>query len=323
MKFTGLALCEYYTLSTAFFDTAAGPGDKSRRGLGPKAHASFISALYNINVKKLRAFILLLAAFAFTGEVKALDISFDGGSGTISGAVAELRSSGAALPAVSAPSAPAAPAAFRVYDFKELYKSLGYPSPDYFGSSEAEISDLESYTSKEDTFYQEINGYLRYYPGPYDWSGTGPDLAKTIVANIDSIFTRVPALPRDLVLFRGLGLGYHGNKPYAAGEEFADKAYISTSASFKVAKYFAVDMNESKGRKAVFAIYFSRPGEKGILFDQGEDEVILKHGRKFRVMAARGMKGYDLYLVQACGETCETTLSAPAARFWGGFGAQD
>jgi len=278
-----------------------------------------------MHVKKLRAYLLLLAAFALTGEAKALDISFDGGSGTLSGAVSGLRASDDVLPAVSAPSSrSAAPAAYRTYDFKTLYKSLGYPSPDYFGSTGDEINDLETYTSKEDTFYKEINGYLRYYPGPYEWDGTGPEAAKVIVADIDRIFSRVPALPQDLVLFRGLGLGYHGNKPYAAGEEFTDKAYISTSASFKVAKYFAVDMDgENKDRKAIFAVYFSRPGEKGILFDQGEDEVILKHGRKFRVMAARDMKRYDLYLVQACADSCDTAISAPAERFWKGFSVHD
>lgn len=269
-------------------------------------------------MRKLPAYLILLC-IACTAPARALDISFDGAAGGLSAAVAEIKSAGAALPAVTAPRPAAGPGA-KVYDFKTLYKALGYPSPDYFGSTETEISDLESYTSKEDTFYQEINGYLRHYPAAYDWDGTSPEAAKEIVANIDNIFRLVPALPQDLVLFRGVGLGYHGNKPYAPGEEFTDKAYISTSVSYSVARYFAVEMDaESKDRKAIFAIYFTRPGEKGILFDQGEDEVILQHGRRFRVMAVKeGSPEYDFYLVQACAETCETTLSAPAAAFWKG-----
>ncbi len=274
-------------------------------------------------MRKLPAYLILLC-IACAAPARALDISFDGSGAGLSAAVAEMKSAGAELPAVSAPR-PSAGARARVYDFKALYRSLGYPSPDYFGSTEAEISDLEAYTSKEDTFYQEINGYLRHYPAAYDWDGTGPDEARKIVANIDNIFGRVPALPRDLVVFRGVGLGYHGNKPYLPGEEFTDKAYISTSASYKVARYFAVEMDEeNKDRKAIFAIYFTRPGEKGILFDQGEDEVILEHGRKFRVMARKeGVQKYDLYLVQACAAACETTLSAPAAAFWTNFTVQD
>lgn len=226
---------------------------------------------------------------------------------------------------VSAPAAViAAPAAgARVYDFKALYKSLGYPSPDYFGSDEQTIQDIESYISKEDAFYEEINGYLRFYPAPYDWSGTGPDDAKLIVKNIDGIFRKAPALPADLVLFRGLSLKYRGNKPYPAGEEFTDKCYASTSTSFKVANYFATGMHEDNAgdRKAILVLYFNK-AEKGILIDQNEDEVILKHGSKFRVMETRDGSGYDLYLTQVCAGACETVLRKDVKEFWTSFSAR-
>jgi hypothetical protein len=262
----------------------------------------------------------LLLAVIFPAAASAL--SFDSSAQSLS--LSELVGDAEYAP-VSAPAAVvAAPAAgARVHDFKTLYKNLGYPSPDYFGSDEQTIMDIESYISKEDAFYEEINGYLRFYPAPYDWSGTGPEDAKLIVKNIDGIFRKAPALPADLVLFRGLSLKYRGNKPYAAGEEFTDKGYASTSASFKVANYFATGMHEDSAgeRKAVLVLYFNK-AEKGIMIDQNEDEVILKHGSKFRVMETRDGSGYDLYLTQVCAGACETVLRKDVKEFWTNFSAR-
>jgi hypothetical protein len=264
--------------------------------------------------KSAPAFIL-----AVLFPVSAAAVSFDSSARSLS--LSDLVG-GMEYAPVSAPAAILAqqPAAARVYDFKTLYKSLGYPSPGYFGSNERTIQDIESYISKEDTFYQEINGYLRFYPASYDWSGTGPEDAKLIVKNIDGIFRKAPALPADLVLFRGLSLKYRDNKPYTAGEEFTDKGYASTSTSFKVANYFATGMHDDSAgeRKAVLVLYFDRQ-EKGILIDQNEDEVILGHGTKFRVMGTRDANGYDLYLTQVCAGDCETVLRDDVRNFWRNF----
>ena len=183
------------------------------------------------------------------------------------------------------------------------------------------MEDIETYTSKDDSFYGEINGYLRYYPGEYEWYGTGPEDARKIVARLDTVFANVPDLPRDAVLFRGLRLGWHGNKPFSEGEEYVDKGYVSTSFSLKVAEHFALEMGDEEdagARKAVLAIYSAR-AEKGILVDQGEDEAILPHGRRFRVMASRPGPGYDLYLVQLCPAACLKAASPEAAAFWESF----
>ncbi|MDO8804950.1 MAG: ADP-ribosyltransferase [Elusimicrobiota bacterium] len=265
-------------------------------------------------------------AVLFVNTVKAADLSFDGAAGGISLAETLRSFESRSADQFQPPLAPA-PAGARVYDFKLLYGGLGYPSPDYFGSDETEVMDLESYTSKEDSFYGEINGYLRFYPAPYEWYGTGPEDAKIIVKNIDRVFDRAPALPGDLMLFRGLDLKFRDNKAYAIGEEFIDKGYVSTSVSYKVARYFAIEIGDNEttaSRKAVFALYLNRPGEKGILVDQGEDEVILRHGMKFRVMAKKdGVKKYDLYLVQACLSACADSLPGDVRGFWRNFSVQD
>lgn len=270
-----------------------------------------------------------LAAVVFSLSIntaKAAEVSFDGAAGGLSLAETAryFQSRTADLPL---PSPVSAAAGARTYDFKLLYRALGYPAPDYFGSNEAEVTDLDSYTSKQDAFYEEINGYLRFYPKPYDWYGTGPEDARIIVKNIDRVFGRVPPLPADLILFRGLDLKFRANKSYAVGEEFTDKGYVSTSVSFKVARYFAIEINDNEttsSRKAVFAMYMNRPGEKGILIDQGEDEVILRHGMKYKVMAKKdNVEKYDLYLVQACSGACSETLAAEVSNFWSGFNVKD
>lgn len=255
---------------------------------------------------------LLLAAAPLAG---AAGFPFDGGPAGFS-VYDSLEAEVPALPAVKA-----APAPSRVYDFDLLYRKTGYPSPDYFGSTDDEIMDVETYISKDDNYYGEINGYLRYYPEPYEWYGITPASAKEMVERIDRVIERAPAVPGDLVVFRGLGLGWRGNRPFAEGEEFTDKAYVSTSLSFSVARYFAVEKDpDETSRRAVFVIYFTRPEERGLLIDQGEDELMLGHGRRFRVMAEKEAPGtYDLYLVQACAEKCETALRPAPAAFWSDF----
>lgn len=208
-----------------------------------------------------------------------------------------------------------------VYEFKKLFNQLGYPSPTYFGASEEEVQDLENYTSKEDTYYKEINSYLRYFPQKYDWYGIGPADAKVMVNHIDQIFNRVPSLPSDLILFRGVDLKFRGNKSFRVGEEFVEKGYLSTSTSFKIAKYFAVEINREEritSKKAIFAFYINKSNFKGILFNQDEDEVILEHGEKIRVMAVKNTNNtsYDFYLAQICAQTCEVLPNKEALEVW-------
>ena len=154
---------------------------------------------YNIFVKLpgkiFNGGLALLAAF-FAGAAEAAEIRFDTPGGP--GLAEYARGAEIAVPLA----APAAPVGAHVYDFKTLYGGLGYPSPDYFGSTEEEVMDLDTYTSKYDSFYDEINGYLRFHPAPYEWYGTGPGDAKVIVEHLDNVFRRAPAIPGDLILFR-------------------------------------------------------------------------------------------------------------------------
>lgn len=209
---------------------------------------------------------------------------------------------------------------YRSYSFQKLSSKLGYPSDNFFGSSEDELFDLNTYTDKSDAYYQEINGFLRFYPAPYEWYGTGPDKAREMVVNIDKIFGRVPSLPADLVFFRGLTLSYRKNKSYEVGEEISDKGYVSTSTNIEVAKHFAVGMNADhpEKKKAIMVMYLSSKDQKGILIDQEEDEIILKHGQLMKIMAVdkSDKLPYETYLVQVCKAICESSMNKDIAKFW-------
>jgi hypothetical protein len=209
---------------------------------------------------------------------------------------------------------------YHTYSFEKLSTKLGYPSENFFGSTEKEVFDLSSYTEKGETYYQEINNYLRYFPAPYEWYGTSPEDAKVMVESMDHIFKNVPVLPEDLILFRGLTLNFRKNKSFNVGEEFSDKGFVSTSTTFSVAIHFAVEMNkdEPEKKRAIFVMYQNAPEQKGILIDQEEDEVILKRSQLFKIMDKRNEPGksYETYLVQVCKQTCDGAMNPDIIKFW-------
>jgi hypothetical protein len=192
----------------------------------------------------------------------------------------------------------------KVYAFSDLYKSLNYSSS-YFEASSEQLQSLDNYTAKEDNYYTEINGYLRFYPASYTWYGTSPEDAAIEVKNIDAIFKAAPTIPADITLFRGVTLGWHKDRDFAIGEEFLDKAYVSTSTDIKVATQFAggVSSAETDGKKskgALFMMYFLNKKPVGLLIDREEDEVILPHGQKFRIVGVKQLSKFKAYLVQIC-----------------------
>lgn len=198
---------------------------------------------------------------------------------------------------------------YKNYQFSELYSKLHYEPGYYFGGSPEEISDLETYISKDDSWYKEINSYLRNFPKTnYEWYSISPDRAKSMVKNIDKIISLTPALPEDLILFRGVDLKYRGSKSFLEGETFIEKGYASTSTSFKVAEYFATKISESNSKKAIFVFYSSKKDLKGFLIDRDEDEVLLSRNLKIKVMTIIKKSNYDLNIAQICDVKCEKKL---------------
>jgi len=200
------------------------------------------------------------------------------------------------------------------YNFQELWTQLNYPMALEKAATEDAMADLETYTSKEDTWYRDINSYLRNFPKTnYNWDSISPEQAGPMVKNIDSIYAKLNSIPADIILFRGVDLKYRKNKSFEAGEEFVEKGYASTSTSYKVADYFANHINDNEtttSLKGILVLYSKKKNLKGILIDQGEDEVLLAHGEKIRIMEVDNSRKYHVYLAQVCEVKCETTLPA-------------
>lgn len=57
-------------------------------------------------------------------------------------------------------------------------------------------------------------------------------------------------------------------------------------------------------------MYFLNKKPVGLLIDHEEDEVILPHGQKFKIVDVKQMKNFNAYLVQICdGNVCAKTAA--------------
>lgn len=200
------------------------------------------------------------------------------------------------------------------YDFKALYNDLKY-TPTYFGAPTEEVESLRAYIDKQSDFYVEINSYLRKSTADQLDADIHSQTAKDIL-NISRLIQTVPPLPSDIILFRGMTLNWHkNNSPFEIGEEYVDKAFSSTSTNMEVAANFAIggwypSSANFKDETAIMTLYFQTSDARGILIDQGEDEVLLNYGLRFRIMKKKVINEANHYLVQICQKVlCDTKVT--------------
>lgn len=197
------------------------------------------------------------------------------------------------------------------YNFQDLWYFTGYDEF-YFGASQDELASLDAYKDTKLNAYVRINSYLRNQSDEVLKSDKTSEESKHI-KNIDSLINFMPPLPADIILYRGMTLIWRNNKIFEIGEEYVDKAYSSTSTTFREALVYAIPNgfgipnNPIKG--VVFTLYFQTPNAFGVLIDHGEDEVLLNHGLRFRIMQKKSAKDFTHYLVQICQkEKCDTEV---------------
>lgn len=198
---------------------------------------------------------------------------------------------------------------YTTYDFQSLQRQLGYDDNTHSKATAEELEALETYSEKFDTYYRDINNYLRNYPNPfYDWDSISPKQAKIIAHNLNSYILKSPPLPRNLILFRGSSLSFRKNKSYKLNEVIHEKGFLSTSTSLDVAEFFATekcDQPHSPNRKAIHILYSSKTPLIGALIDQGENEVLLNSGHKLKIMQRKHQGTFDVYLTQVCNKECD------------------
>ncbi len=200
----------------------------------------------------------------------------------------------------------------QVWDHDQLADHQGYSLnvlKNRFLSASERIA-IDKYAAYKIAYYEDINPYLRGQTVGYEYARDEEEI-KFYVEKIDNGLRKVPALPKDLILFRGEGLGYRGNKPFQVGELNLQKAYVSTSTNEEEAKDFIT----SNG--TLFIIYSTQKTFRGIVINETEDEVLLPRGLYFKVMKTRLLKDKGvrdsayLALVQICesSSACESTVS--------------
>lgn len=209
---------------------------------------------------------------------------------------------------------------YQPVQFKSLYKHLGYKDEFYFNATEDEVDALTTYTEKADTYYKDINKFLRSKP-PYDyeWYSISPEEALNISTKLNSLIDKMPLLPAPLILYRGLTLDYRKNRLFTEGESFSEAAFFSTSTNLNKAYFFATqycaidtlkkynpalhqERQKNKSEQAILVLYMTSP-QKAVLMDQGEDEVLFKTQQKLKIMKARKVNDVHFYLTQMCGQS--------------------
>lgn len=200
----------------------------------------------------------------------------------------------------------------QVWDHAELSNHLGY-SPQVLKNKFLKASEriaIDKYAAYKTAYYEDINPYLRGQGVGYEYARDEAEI-KFYVSEIDRGISKVPALPKDLVLFRGEGLKYRGNRPHQVGEVMLQKAYVSTSSSMEEAKQFI----SSNG--TLFILYSTQKRFSGIVINDFESEVLLPREVTFKIMAVRPLKDKGsrnsayVAVVQICEneKSCESIIS--------------
>jgi len=212
----------------------------------------------------------------------------------------------------------------RTYDFTTLYNQFMVGEILKNKISDESLWALHDYTNVDETFYVDINSYLRAktvlgsvaptYPTPFEavkfpenirFENFSQQEIYEKIMGLDKIFLELPDLPRDITLFRGISLDWRKGRPFEVGEEYEDAAYISSSMKQTYAETFTYSNSG-----ALLVLYFEKP-LRGLLLKNFEEEVLIERGQRFKIMKKKQRIGKpDLYLTQVCHKgQCSKKLS--------------
>ncbi len=200
-----------------------------------------------------------------------------------------------------------------IYSYEELSKIVGYKEI-WDAHKEGRINEdehwaLDSYVNYDDPVYPEINQFLRKGESDELYYFESPEALKASILNMDSGITKLATLPDNLMTFRGVTFEFRNKQCYSKGEEFTDKAFVSTSVQFSVAAGFAGINSESKNGSGILYLYSDTKSHPGILINSLEKEVLLPRGLTFKVMDRVDRKNACHLLVQICSHSCSQEIS--------------
>jgi hypothetical protein len=199
------------------------------------------------------------------------------------------------------------------WDYSVLEKHLGYSK--YYRDNpylnKAEKYAIRTYTNYDEPYYKDINDVLRDIPRPDGIYYIDFFDVLEISKDIDNAINKLPALPNDMILFRGVNLAYRDYIPHGNGDVFIDKAFFSTSVYDGVGTAFA-------GKGVMYAIYSSKKKRDGILCNPIEREVILPRSQAYKVMDTFKLEKNHVQLIQRCEDkdSCLEDIHLPSVNSW-------
>ena len=137
-------------------------------------------------------------------------------------------------------------------------------------------SACDSVTTYTTSTYNDINGSLR----SDDYGFSDPEEIDEYVNSMDDFFKKAPRVPADLTVYRGFSQKRVDS--LNVGDEFVDKAFVSTSTSKEVTETFgaAIEIRVPKGSRGTFIKDISR--------NRSENELLLPRNSKFKVVEKKG-----------------------------------
>ncbi len=167
------------------------------------------------------------------------------------------------------------------WNVAQLTDHLGYHNySEVQELTEDENWAIMAYGFTDETDYQDMNGYLRY-GSDYDLYNQTEASVTKLINDVISAATKLPRIPKGLVVYRGFKLSWREDRCFSKGEVIPDKAFTSSTLNKRIAKHFAFKKGSGKG--AFLTIELSS-NQKGILITENdESEVLLMPGRKMTI----------------------------------------
>tara|TARA_B110001454_G_C12723156_1_gene435783 strand:- start:11803 stop:12843 length:1041 start_codon:yes stop_codon:yes gene_type:complete len=136
------------------------------------------------------------------------------------------------------------------------------------------------------TSYGMVNKFLR--TGESSLVGKDLDTLKQVIKDVDDSIDDAPQIPRDIVLFRGIGSTSNSFGKAVVGDVVEDKAFTSTSLSIRTALNFANNAINLGSPGILQVIHVKRDNMRGLYIEgqtfEFESEILIDRGSKYRVL---------------------------------------
>jgi hypothetical protein len=197
------------------------------------------------------------------------------------------------------------------YPHFKLQELVGYTAlSEHPEINRKQIEFLTYYTNRKGPWFEEVNQYMR----TGNWFGWNHHEIDMGIEQVDTLLNVSPALPSDIILFRGQSMMWLG-RHFSIDEEFTDGAYFSTSTDLKTARFYAGESTLS----FTMVLYFknSKNNHQGLVLNNSDKEVLLPKYKTYKVMDSFKGVSTRYGLVQVCSDDgCDKRVRTKGIKKW-------